>query len=368
NLRRSTVAKKSEKITKKLEDYQKNKPVQLLLFEMIGPEERKYSNTIELYDAIPKYHWGNVERINGEFLRSFERPFEFRGIKYRVKIRPARLDDKDGTDRDYYPSEREELVEDALRKLACDGKGLFLDDQAGVIFSLYELQQELARMGHTYSIAQIKDALLICAKTHMEVTTDDGAAVVISSLFETLGLNTREDWKEHGKKAKAFVRFNILVTNSIKNRTFRQLNYDKCMSYRRVISRRLHKRLSHHYIQANMVNTYEILLSTIIRDFGIKAYADIRNNLREVKLALEEMKIKEVLSDYKVEKIFAPERKNRIIDAKFILSAHSRFISEMIHANERHKKIREHTSIDSQWPKPEIPTLKETRRQRTRFK
>ena len=42
-------------------------------------------------------------------------------------------------------------------------------------------------------------------------------------------------------------------------------------------------------------NRYEILLSTIIRDFGITAYAQLRDNLRQVELALKEMLEKEVL-------------------------------------------------------------------------
>ena len=122
--------------TKNLSEYSSTKPVELSLFELLEPQEQQCSNTIELYDAIPKYHWGNVQRIDRQFLPSMERVFEHRGRRYRVKIRPARVDGKDGIEMDYYPSLREEIVEDALRKLACEGQGIFLDDQAGVTFSL----------------------------------------------------------------------------------------------------------------------------------------------------------------------------------------------------------------------------------------
>jgi len=335
------MKKQSEQAIKKLEEYRQTQPEQMILFQLTAsPEERRYSNTIELYDAIPKYHWGNAERIHGEFLRNLDRDFEHRGTRYKVTISPAKLRGRDGREKDYYPSQREELVEDALRKLACDGKGVFLDDHAGVVFSLYELQQELKRMGHGYNIAEIKDALMICAKASMELTTDDGTAVVVSNLFETLGVQTREDRRSGGAKSKSFVRFNLLVTLSIKNQTFRRIDYEKCMAYRSVIARRLHKRMSHHYTQASMAHPYTILLSTIIRDFGIKEYDHIRVNLFKVQEALEEMKEQEVINDFKVEKIYSKERKNKIADAKFTLLPHLSFVQDMIGANARQKRLR----------------------------
>ncbi|MDQ3750712.1 MAG: hypothetical protein M3367_17105 [Acidobacteriota bacterium] len=72
---------------KNLSEYDQNRPTQLTLFELLLPQERGLSNTIELYDFIPEYHRGKVERIGGEFLRSLEREFECRGQKYKVKIR-----------------------------------------------------------------------------------------------------------------------------------------------------------------------------------------------------------------------------------------------------------------------------------------
>lgn len=325
---------------KHLSDYDQNRPTQLSLFELILPQEKGLSNTIELYDFIPKYHWGKVERIGGEFLRSLEREFECRGQKYKVKIRPASIEDKDGVERYYYPSKREELVEDALRKFIAEGQGVFLDDAAGVTFSLYQLQEELKRNGHSYSKQEIKDALLICARTNITVTTEDGNAVLVSNVFETLGLQTRESWKGTGQKSRAFVRFNALVTKSIKSRTFRQINYEKVMSYKTVIARQLHKRMSHHYVQANITIPYHILLSTIIRDFGLTQYSRLRDNLRDVQIALDEMKEINVLLSYKVEKVLENSKRSKLIDAKFILVPDPRFAVDVTRANKRQLEIK----------------------------
>ena len=231
---------------KNFNDYEQSYPRQLTLFEYVQPKERNYSNTVELYDFMPKYFWGKSERINGKFLESLEREFECRGVKYKIEIAPAVIKDRDGVKRYYYPSKREELVEDALRRFATAKQGVFLDDRASVTFSLYQLQEELKRNGHSYSKDQIKDALLICAKTSITVTSEDGSTILISNLFETLGLQSREDWKGTGKKSKAFVRFNSLVSESIKLGGYRQLDYETAMSYSSVIARQLYKRMSYH--------------------------------------------------------------------------------------------------------------------------
>ena len=332
------AARKQEE-PKKFREYRQSKPEQLTFFEQLLPDERRFSNTIELYDFIPKYVWGKVQRVGGQFLKTLEREFVCKDKRLSVKIHPARLPDKNGEYREYFPSKREELVEDALRKLAGEGQGLFLDEQAGVTFSLYQLQQELKRNGHSYSKDQLKDALMICAQTKIEVRSEDGTALLVASLFETLGLTTREDWAGQGEKTRAFVRFNPLVTESIKQRSFRQINYEKSMSFSSVIARQLHKRMAHHYVQASMANPYNIMLSTIIRDFGLTAYAQLRDNLRDVQAALEEMVDKEVLAFFRIEKTFDPARRNRLLDAKLILTPHQRFTSEIIQANKRKMEI-----------------------------
>ena len=109
-------------------------------------------NTIELYDAIPKY-FSNKQRMaelrqDGIFLKSLKRSFRHRDSYYELIIKPARLIDKNGHEKEYYPSYQEELVEEALKKIAADRlNGVFLNDTAGVQFTLYELDQELKRQG-----------------------------------------------------------------------------------------------------------------------------------------------------------------------------------------------------------------------------
>jgi hypothetical protein len=162
--------------------------------------------------------------------------------------------------------------------------------------------------------------------------SDDGNTVVSFQIFETVGLRTRKDWKEKGNKTKCFVRFNMLVTRSIKNCTYRQLNYKECMTYKKNLARWLHKRMSHLYTQAGWNNSYSIMLTTIIRDSGIKRYEKLKDNLREVRKSLDEMIQKNVLSAVKEEKRFF---NRKIIDVKFTLKPGISFIRDTIRANKR---------------------------------
>ncbi len=337
------MSKKNKNIPKRerkdLGDYELTKPEQLSLFELLLPQEKKFSNTVELYDFIPKYVWGKVNRIEGEFLRTLVRQFECRGKRYEVKVDPAKITDSKGNSRDYYPSKREELVEDALRKLACEGQGVFLDDAAGVSFTLYQLQKELKNNGHSYSKDQIKDALIVCAKTNLTVTSDNGESILISNMFETLGLQTKEDWTGNEIKTRAFVRFNPLVTQAIKQKQFRQFNYEKTMQYKTVIARQLHKRMSHHYIQASFTNLYTITLRTIIRDFGLTEYSKLTQNLRDCELGLAEMIERNVILGYKVDKTVDSDNKNKLSDARFTITPTPFFADEVKHTNFKQKTL-----------------------------
>jgi hypothetical protein len=157
-------------------------------------------------------------------------------------------------------------------------------------------------------------------------------------------LNSREDWKGTGSKTKAFVRFNSLVTESIKKGAFRQLDYEKAMSYSSVVARQLHKRISHHFTQAGITTRYEIKLSTIIRDFGLAKYARPSLNLSHVLKALDEMKKKFVLLSYDVQKELDHSNRNKLIDAKFILTPHPFFSGEARKINERRGRVEQRLS------------------------
>lgn len=328
-------SKKSTKVKgpeepKKFLEYKQSKPFQLSLFDLLE-NEKEFSHTIELYDFMPKYVWGKVERVGGVYLPRLEREFECRGKKYNLTLFPASIEDKNGNEKYHYPAKREEIVEDALRKLMADGQGIFLDGEAGVSFTLYRLQKELQDNGHTYSRQQIKDALEVLAKTNIELKSESGTIEFIFHPIEAIGFNGENE------ETQTFVKFSPLVTKSIKERTFRLFNYQKVMSYKSVTARQLHKRMAHHYTQASLTERYTILLTTIIRDFGLTRRKQLKDNLRETEEAIAELKEKNVIINYQADKIIERNPRIRLTDVKFSLQPHFDFVNEMKRANSKKK-------------------------------
>jgi hypothetical protein len=300
-------------------------------------EDQKYSQSIELYDAIPKYYWGKQQRDDRGGLPILKRVFKHKNLEYEVQIRPARLIIK-GEEKHFYPGVREELVEDALRKIATEGRVRKVENLYGLEFSLHELKKELDRTGHNYSKVQIKEALTICNGTGITLICKSGGNSIemMETLFPSLILVSREKWIE--SKQRAVVRFNTLVTRSIEQRSFRQINYERSMKLASSLARWIHKRMSHNYRQAqSFQNTYTIHLSTIIRDSGIVAYKRKSDSKKYVLKVLAELVKEDVIYKFDEENI----KKGRLlVDVKFILNPTMIFSGEMKRANALAKAIK----------------------------
>ena len=320
----------------------RTQPKQLSLFQTFLPEnDDKYSNTIDLYDAVPKYfptkHMAG-RRESGKYLPILEREFEHRGESYKLKIRPARIQYKDGQEREYYPSYREEIIEEALRKIACDRlSGVYLDDRAGVQFTLYALRKELWARGHALNLPDLLEGLKICNLASLSVQKADGTAIIQAPIFPVLLVASKDDWLQNPKDARCYVQFNPLVTASIDHLTYRQFDYLTYMSYKHRLSRWLHKRLAHNYIQAGLLSPYTIRMSTILRDSGAYQSKRGNNNAREIDNALEELKTKRVLMKFTKDIVRGP--RNRLVDIAYTLQPDMDFINEMKKANARLKRL-----------------------------
>lgn len=136
----------------------------------------------DLYPFIPKYFYGEPQRINGQFLEPLERDFEFDGKMYGVRMTPARIEDGDGIGRDYYLGEREELVEEVLMHFAS------VAGRVNIGFTLQALRDELGRFDHRYSIGEVRKALFILQKTMIELLGADGSVMWTFNIFDELRL------------------------------------------------------------------------------------------------------------------------------------------------------------------------------------
>lgn len=333
----STSVRKGESF----DDLTIEKDQQLDFFKIFEPARRgihEYSNTVDVYDALPKYVWSAKREHEDLKNATITRKCTIAGSTFTVKLKPAIIE-KEGRSVLIYPGHREEVVEDALRKIAVSGKGVQVNKLAGVSFTLYELMKELERVGHTYGLNEIKEALLVNRGAIIECHSQDGKSLVNSNYFGALAMTTRDDLAEaeNRKDARCYVQFNQLVNDSIMNLTFRQYNYQIGMDLRSPFARFIYKRMSQYWVQASPSHPYTPSLISFLEQSPRGVSERMAENLRAMRGALDMLKKHEVVSEYIEEKVL--QGKQKVLDAYYTIYPHPSFVKEVIKANHRRKVI-----------------------------
>ena len=321
--------------------------VQLNLFQNFlcntEEERERFSNAIDLWDSVPRYSVSrqamNKVRENGRFLENHRATFQYRQRTYACTISPARVADLDGNQRDFYPSANEELVEDALRKLAADQHAGFFDQpnsRSGVVFSLYALREELSKRGHSRSYQEIVLALNILSKSIIEIAVQNagkGEAIAISAYLPSLVAVSKNRLKDD-PKAKWAAQFHPFVTGSIDQVTYRQFNYHLMMSHSTQLARWLHKQLILKYTFAELSKPFDMRYSTIKRDSGlVNSYSRERAAIEALETAFQDLKERDILSSYTRTDITGPRKK--LLDVVFKIWPSIAFVREVKAANKR---------------------------------
>ncbi|SMF97519.1 hypothetical protein SAMN02949497_0314 [Methylomagnum ishizawai] len=321
---------------------------QLSLFQTFlcnsDDERDRLSNTIELWDSIPKYATTqqamNQARTKEGLLPRLEKTFIYKKREYKVRISPAIIDVEGGGDKAFYPSGNEEIVEDALRKIAAEQQKGFFDKpefKSGVVFSLSLLRRELKKRGHARSYQEIIRSLNILVGSHIEISLPDGKGFAKTSYLPSLATVSRSDWMKD-PDARWVAHFHPLVTQSIDALSYRQYNYHLVMSYTNQLARWLHKILAHNYVNASILVSYTLSLASVRRDSGLLGSKRNNDDLRKLEAALNELKEHRVLLDH----VRRDEReaRNKIVDIHFDLTPHPDFVREIKAANKRQQSVK----------------------------
>lgn len=299
------------------------------------------SNAIDLWDSVPRYSVSRQAmtktRVQGEFLRKHELTFQHRGKTYTRIVSPARITDADGRERDYYPSAAEELVEDALRKIATEQQAGYFDRPnftSGVVFTLHALRQELKKRGHTRSYYEIVESLTILSQSIVEIIPHgSGESKIVGPCLPTLAAVSRAQLRSD-PKARWIVSFHPLVTGSIDQVTYRQFNYHLMMSHSTQLARWLHKQLVLKFTFAELMKTFDMRYTTIKRDSGLlDEYKRERDGMDKVEEAFAELKERKVILNYEREDITGPRGKK--LDLVYTVYPHVEFVREAKAANRR---------------------------------
>lgn len=309
--------------------------------KFISNDTSKVSNTIEIWEAIPKYFLSTAQveklRTPEGFARSKKWEFDYNGSQCTIKIQPAEIEQEDGTIQAVFPGATEELVEEALKKIFSDQQNGIHDPrktESWVKFSLRMIQSELAARNKTRDINQIKSAIDVMSSCILTLNSD-GNEIWKGAILQDLITVGREEYLADSD-AKHIARFPIFVSRAVNSVQYRQFNYDLLMKCKEQLSRWIYKKLINKFIQAGPTTTYHILFSRI-EESGLLQQATASRNRQKVISALNELKARGVILKYEA----IPKKQGRtIVDVKYIIIPSPTFISEQKAANKR-KNIQE---------------------------
>ena len=329
------------------------------LFTTFFGDAQNLSNTIELWDAIPKYAVSarvqNKMRDEKNALPVHEQEFLYRPtmdgmpkeISCKVTIQPASIKNPDGSYTQYYPSTDEELIEEVLKKIFTDqqfGQHTPAATESWVKFSLYMIQNELKSRGKTRSIDEIKKSLEILSRAVLTVNFAGSTRKMVytNPILNDLTGVTRADYLSDPKSMWC-TKLPALISKSVNELTYRQFNYGTLMSLSSQLARWFHKRLSHQYTQASLTDAYHISYSSICRDSGLLHQSRTSANIKTVDSALEELKSADVLMFFKKED---RRQGQKITDVIYNMLPTTTFRDEIKTANARQGKHRVELGLD----------------------
>jgi len=307
------------------------------------------SNTIELWDIIPKYAVSARKQValrdDKGRLPVYRQQFVYRPtgrsgnpIEAEIRLQPASVE-IDGVDRDCYPSANEELLEEVLRKLFSDqayGMHEARSLESWVTFTLYAVRQELKARGHTRSHEEIRRSLEIMGRCNVEVSLRDRSeksqTVYSAPILADLTRNGRDSYLADPKSRWA-ARLPALVSQSINKVNYRQFNYATLMELPNPLARWMHKRLSHKYTNAGYNHPYSILYSSIERDSGMLVHIKPDRNRKSVAAMWEALKKHRVVMNVKIHE-GAGEEGN---DIRYEVFPTPDFVGEVKAANARQR-------------------------------
>ena len=341
------------------------KSLQYELFTRFFGDATELSNTIELWDAIPKY---TISPRTQSALRSSDNRLPVHEYSFiyatrrggqriesacRVAIQPASIKSEDGYI-DFYPSTNEELIEEVIRKIFADQQCGLHDPhnvESWVRFSVQMIRKELKARGKTRNLDEIKRSIDILSRTHISLFVDDTNDPVYSApILSDVTRVTRQKYLTD-TSITWVARLPALISKSVNELTYRQFNYGALMSLSSQMARWLHKRLSHNYTNASFIDPYETLFSSIQRDSGFLTYARTNDNLQALEAAFSELQSSRILNSWK--RVEERREGRKILDIKYSLHAHSDFIKDMKAANARLKDSRSNFSgapVHNSWP------------------
>lgn len=327
-----------------------NHVLQLSLFET--PDHRQ-SNYTALFDLAPRYLPRTDRKKDTTFLDGVYREFTFDGEQYALSITPARIRDPiTGVEKDKLPGEREQLVEDVIRKLASESLQLGNQDEVITNFTVHAIYLELKKHRHTFNKSEIKEALQVLHRSVIEITkvTKKGErkqkAIVSASVFPTLYLRDVDD-----PTSKAQVQLNPFLAQAIKSLAFEQVDYEWMMQIKGQMTRWLFKSMSLMFAGNTTVpEVMEIRASDIARNHGSE-WSRWRDARAQVERSVIQLKDMDVIDDIDMRRDVIEGTKME--DVIYTLRFSQKFLRDRLMAKAKHEFVAQKAEAAIGSAKPE---------------
>jgi len=309
-------------------------PSQMAQFTLFGGLPAEKTQMVALYDIAPKFEFGSPEGAEGR-KKIIEREFTFADKRYRITLKPTRLKGPDGVIEDRYLGEREQIVEDVVRRLATKHGRLTLRDETKVraTFTVSEVRDELKRVRHSFNYVQIREALTLLNEVRIQIEFLDvkGSPILSAPAFPVLAMKRKDD-----DDGETYVEFNPLVAEAIRLLSFKEVDYETLMKIRDPIARWLFKRL-HNQVEASGSPFQTLSACEIRRDSGMSEWKHSRNMFQRIRHAVDALLTIGVIEGLEVDPV---KKGNKIVDLCFRLSASADFMAKL-HASKRASKDNE---------------------------
>ncbi|MGV7222883.1 MAG: hypothetical protein ACQ9MH_15310 [Nitrospinales bacterium] len=313
------------------------KTVQMDLFsEFISNDANHVSNSVELWESIPKYFFTPRQikklRTPDGLAKPYKWDYSHNGVPYSVKIQPALIEQKDGTFKAFFPGVTEELVEEALKKILSNQQYALHDPkniETWVRFTLSMVQKELQARNKTRNRSEIKHAIEVMSSCVLTFYSEK-KEVWKGSILQDLVTVGRDEYLAD-IDAHHVCRLPLFISRAINHLEYRQFNYERLMGCKEQLSRWIYKRLINRFKQASIMNDYHFMYSNI-KLSGLLQQERESDNRKKVSSALEELKIRQVLVGFKMD-----ERKEgrKTVDVKYTVYPSPDFVREQKAANKR---------------------------------
>ena len=311
--------------------------VQMDLFgRFVANDGTEVSNTVELWESIPKYfftpHQMKKLRTESGHANPFEWEFRHYDIPCQVVIHPALIKQKDGSYKAFFPGVTEEFVEEALKKIMCDQQyGLHdvVNSETWVRFTLRMIQKEIGARNRDRNITQIKQALEImsrCILTYYQ----NGKEVWNGAILQDLVTVGRDEYVAD-RNAHHAARLPLFITRSINKLEYRQFNIDRLMRCDEQLTRWIYRRLINRFKQASMVTSYHFKYSDA-KFSGLLQQSTESDNRKKMVSCLDEAIDEKVIDRFETSEERAG---NKILDVTYTVFPTIEFIREQKAANKR---------------------------------